>query len=226
VAWPDRTLYLQFHRGNEPIPLHSFAAVGQRYKLVHPSPRGEGDWNGELSLELYDLETDPGETRNLIDERPEVAAGMRDAYLAWFEDVSSTRPDNYAPPRIVVGTDHEPVTVLTRQDWRRITDDQGWRPTSRGRWLLSARQDTTFDIEVRLVAGSSGPVLLRIGDRELSQNLVPDQQTATFREVPIPAGDFALSAAAGEGEEWRGAHQVVLTRRSAPVRETPPPHLC
>ncbi|MCY3965354.1 MAG: arylsulfatase [Acidobacteria bacterium] len=212
-TWPDRTLYLQFHRGNEPIPLHSFAAVGQRYKLVHPSPRGEGDWNGELTLELYDLETDPGETRNLIAEQPDVAAEMRDAYLAWFEDVSSTRPDNYAPPRIVVGTDHEQVTVLTRQDWRRITDDQGWRPTSRGRWLLSASEDATFDIEVRLVAGSAGPVLLDVSDRELSQDLASDQQTATFEEVPVPAGDFAISAAAGEGEERRGAHQVVLRRR-------------
>lgn len=211
--WPDRTLYLQFHRGNEPIPLHSFAAVGQRYKLVHPSPRGEGDWNGEFNLELYDLETDPGETRNLIAEQPDVAAEMRDAYLAWFEDVSSTRPDNYAPPRIVVGTDHEQVTVLTRQDWRRITDDQGWRPTSRGRWLLSASEDATFDIEVRLVAGSSGPVLLEIGDRALIQDLAPDQLTATFEGVPVPAGDFALSAVAGEGEEQRGAHQVVLRQR-------------
>ncbi len=234
--WPDRAIYLQFHRGNEPIPLHSFAAVGQRYKLVHPSPRGEGDWNGELALELYDLETDPGESRNLIagtrvahsagtataaasppadspDEMSEVAAGMRNAYLAWFEDVSSTRPDNYAPPRIVVGTDREPVTVLTRQDWRRITDDQGWRPTSRGRWLLRALDDATFDIEVRLVAGSSGPVLLEVDDRKLSQDLNPDRQTATFEEVPVPAGDFGLSAAAGEGEEQRGAHQVVLRQR-------------
>lgn len=213
AAWPDRTLYLQFHRGNEPIPLHSFAAVGQRYKLVHPSPRGEGDWNGELALELYDLETDPGETRNLIAEFPEVAAEMSDAYLAWFEGVSTTRPDNYAPPRIVVGTDHEPVTVLTRQNWRRITDDQGWRPTSRGRWLLNAREDATFDVEVRLVAGSSGPVLLDIGDRELSQDLAPDQQIATFEDVRVPAGDFALSAAAGQGEDRRGAHQVLLRRR-------------
>ncbi|MXX76243.1 MAG: arylsulfatase [Holophagales bacterium] len=213
ATWPDRTLYLQFHRGNEPIPLHSFAAVGQRYKLVHPSPRGEGDWNGELNLELYDLEDDPGESRNLIDDLPEVAAAMEDGYRAWFEDVSRTRPDNYAPPRIVVGTDHEPVTVLTRQDWRRDTADQGWRPTSRGHWLLSAREDVTFDIEVRLVAGSSAPVLLDVGDRELSQDLAPDQQTATFEEIPIPAGDFALSASAGENEERRGAHQVVLRRR-------------
>lgn len=211
--WPDRTLYFQFHRGNEPKPLQAFAAVGQRYKLVHPSPRGEGDWQGDLNLELYDLQADPGESRNLIDGLPGVAAEMSDAYLEWFEDVSSTRPDNYAPPRIVVGTDHEPVTVLTRQNWRRITDDQGWRPTSQGHWLLSAQSDAAFDVEVRLVAGSTGTLRLAIGDREVSQGLSPEQRTATFEDVAVVAGDFALSAAAGEGEERRGAHHVVLRRR-------------
>ena len=216
AAWPDRTLYFQFHRGDEPTAFRSFAAVGQRHKLVHPSPRGEGDWDGELHLELYDLEADPGETRNLIDDAPEIAAGMSDDYLAWFEDVSSTRPDNYAPPRIVVGTDQEPVTVLTRQDWRRITDDQGWRPTSRGRWLLSAREDATFDIEVRLVAGSAGPLLLEVGDGTHRQEPGPEQASATFEGIAVPAGDFALSAAAGEGDDRRGAHQVVLRRRQGP----------
>ena len=213
AAWPERTLYFQFHRGDEPTAFRSFAAVGQRYKLVHPSPRGEGDWNGELNLELYDLESDRGETRNLIDEAPEIAAGMSDDYLEWFEDVSTTRPDNYAPPRIVVGTDQEPVTVLTRQDWRRITDDQGWRPTSRGHWLLSAREEGTFDVEVRLVAGSAGPVLLEMGDGTHRQELAPEQGNVTFQGVAVPAGDFALSAAAGEGDDRRGAHQVVLRRR-------------
>ena len=211
--WPDRTLYFQFHRGNEPVPFHAFAALGQRYKLVHPSPRGEWDWQGELDLELYDLEADPGEGRNLIVEMPEVAAEMRDAYLAWFEDVSNTRPDNYAPPRIVVGTDHEPVTVLTRQDWRRGSQDQGWRPTSQGQWLLKAREDSTFDVEVRLVAGSTGPLRLDIGDHTFSQDLAPEQRIATFEAVAVVAGDFALSASAGESDDRRGAHQVVLSSR-------------
>ncbi len=88
---------------------------------------------------------------------------MRNGYREWFEDVSGTRPDNYAPPRIVVGSDHEPVTVLTRQDWRRDSEDQGWRPTSQGHWLLRAEDGATFDIEVRLVAGSTGPLRLDIG---------------------------------------------------------------
>ena len=213
AAWPDRALYFQFHRGDVPTAFRSFAAVGQRYKLVHPSPRGEGDWDGELKLELYDLEADPGESRNLVTEQSEIVARMSDDYRRWFEDVSSTRPDNYAPPRIIVGTDHEPITVLTRQDWRRITADQGWQPTSRGRWLLSAKEDATFDIEVRLIDGSAGPLRLDLGDRTLRRELAPGQGMAVFEEVAVAAGDFALTAAAGEGDARRGAYQVVVRRR-------------
>ncbi len=153
--------------------------------------------------------------RSLLGELPEVAAALRDGYREWFEDMSGTRPDNYAPARIVVGSDHEPVTVLTRQDWRRDSEDQGWRPTSQGHWQLSAIEDTTFDVEVRLVAGSTGPLRLDIGDRTLSQGLAPEQRVATFEAVEAGAGDFALSASAGEGAERRGAHQIVLSRRSA-----------
>ena len=108
-----------------------------------------------------------------------------------------------------------PNIVLTRQDWRRDSEDQGWRPTSQGHWQLSAIEDTTFDVEVRLVAGSTGPLRLDIGDRTLSQGLAPEQRVATFEAVEAGAGDFALSASAGEGAERRGAHQIVLSRRSA-----------
>lgn len=37
--------------------------------------------------ELYDLKTDPGETTNVIDAHPEVAATLRSAYDQWWQDV-------------------------------------------------------------------------------------------------------------------------------------------
>lgn len=37
--------------------------------------------------ELYDLKADPGETTNVIDQYPEVAAELRDAYEKWWTDV-------------------------------------------------------------------------------------------------------------------------------------------
>lgn len=40
--------------------------------------------------------------------------------------VSSSRPDNFAPPRIVIGHEAEPVTDLSIQGWRVPDGVQGW----------------------------------------------------------------------------------------------------
>ena len=61
--WPDRTLYTQWHRGDEPVLFRNCAARSQRYKLVD-------------GKELYDLETDPAESRDISGERQEVATKM------------------------------------------------------------------------------------------------------------------------------------------------------
>ena len=34
---------------------------------------------------LYDLDNDPGETENLVDELPEIAASLREAVTRWYE---------------------------------------------------------------------------------------------------------------------------------------------
>ena len=47
------------------------------------------------------MAVDPLETRDVAAEHPEIVAQLRQRYEAWFRDVSATRPDNYAPPRIL-----------------------------------------------------------------------------------------------------------------------------
>ena len=39
------------------------------------------------NTELYDLEADPGETRNRINDHPEVVAELRAAYDQWWEEI-------------------------------------------------------------------------------------------------------------------------------------------
>jgi hypothetical protein len=43
-------------------------------------------------LELYDLEADPGETRNLVDERPEVAALLKARLWRWMANGGPAAP--------------------------------------------------------------------------------------------------------------------------------------
>lgn len=88
-----------------------------------------------IPIELYRISEDIGESTNLAEKMPEKLAGMKAAYQEWFADVSSTRPDNYAPPRIIVGSDKEKVTDLSIQDWR-FEDSEGWG--TGGKWHLTS----------------------------------------------------------------------------------------
>ena len=57
-------------------------------------PRGDATWR------LYDVTVDPGETRDLTGERPELAAEMRAEYEAFAADVGVAELDaDYSPTR-------------------------------------------------------------------------------------------------------------------------------
>jgi len=129
--WPDRAIVVQSHRGDEPVPLHNFAVRTQRWKLVHNSGFGQEKLpDRPVTLELFDMASDPFELHDVAAGHPDVVAELRRRYESWFADVSRTRPENYAPPRIQLGTPHDDPVVLTRQDWR----GAGWGPKDRGHW--------------------------------------------------------------------------------------------
>ncbi|MFO1022693.1 MAG: hypothetical protein U0903_18650 [Planctomycetales bacterium] len=45
----------------------------------------------KLPFELFDLEADPAESKNIAAEKPEILKELQQAYRDWFADVSSTR---------------------------------------------------------------------------------------------------------------------------------------
>jgi arylsulfatase A-like enzyme len=66
--------------------------TSERYKLVYVPDAGNRRIMRGRELELYDLEADPGETRNLVDERPEVAAFLRRRLWRWMEKAGPVAP--------------------------------------------------------------------------------------------------------------------------------------
>jgi len=206
---PPRTLFLQSHRGDAPVAEHNFAAVGPRWKLLRASGFGREQPPADHPFELYDLRADADESDDVAAAHPEVVADLRARYAAWFADVSSTRPDNYAPPRIVVGDPAERRTVLTRQDWRG-EGGGGWGRS--GRWLL----ETEGGAVQRLVLVLREPttvarVVVRVGDE--THELAPGVTAArvVLGPVRLPAGAFDLAVdAEGPGGERVQVHQVEL----------------
>ena len=74
-----------------------WAVAGPRYKLV--------------GAELYDLESDPGEQRDIASLRPEIAASLRQEFVAWLAEVTAGK--TFQPVPIPVGDGLEdPVDLL------------------------------------------------------------------------------------------------------------------
>lgn len=210
VDWPDRTIVIQSHRGDAPVRYHHFAIRSQRWKLVNNSGFGRQELPpGPPAFELYDMQRDPGETEDLSEERPDVVAELRAAYDRWFDDVSSTRPDNYAPLRIYVGTPHENPVVLTRQDWRYEGDGNGWDRDAQGYWLLHVVDDGPYDLHVRFDAEDApGTLQVEAGGVKLQQEIDAGAASVTFRGVQFPEGDLRLDATLTHPGKSRGVHQI------------------
>lgn len=98
AGWPDRTLYTQ-----HVLPAggrRNGAVRTQRYRLVDD---GKG-W------QLFDMDDDPGQTRDISGAHADVAKRLADAYARWWDDV---RPQAERPrPPIPVGHAAEPLVEL------------------------------------------------------------------------------------------------------------------
>jgi arylsulfatase len=116
-TWEDR--YLVTHRGRWPLgdepdnwQWKGFAVRNGQFRMV-----GED--------QLYDMLADPGQTSNVIEDHPLVAAGMRQAYDAWWK---ATRPLMVNELRPL--TETRPFHELYRQQ-ARTAGIPDWEPVSR-----------------------------------------------------------------------------------------------
>ena len=210
LSWPKRQVVLQTHRGNVPQLYHHFALHEEPWKLVHPTGFGKEKFTGPPKLELYDLSKDPRQQNNVAVQYPKVFQRLKKSYEDWFADVSSSRPDNYAPPRIVIGTKHEPRSVLTRQDWRHVTG-RPWGRDSNGFWLLEAPEPAAYKVEVIFKEEyPAGHATITAGKTRQPLDLVAKKKRGHTTIMMMPAGKFKLSVDAVFNGKIQGPHQVIL----------------
>ncbi len=201
VDWPERSLFLQWHRGDLAQPAKHFAMIGQKWKLLS---------SDSAKFELYNIDVDLGESNNLAAQEPDRLEKMKEEYLAWFKEVSSTRKNNYAKPRIVIGSDKELETVLTVQDWLR-TAGRGWG--LKGKWLLNVERPATFDVTVRISKSLPGwKAKLRIGDEEWETVFDDVNPMVTFKGIHLDAGNVDLEATVMKGNTVDPWQHVIVKR--------------
>lgn len=208
VDWPERTLFIQAHRGLTPVRGHHMTAFDHRWKLVRPSGFQRHTPAPKVAYELYDLQEDPTESNNLLKQSPAHARELRAAYDEWFNEVARPDPAHDTPPRIVIGADQETETVLTWQDWQTAGD--GWG--TQGHWLLSAPRAASFRVRVLLGSDAAGKAELTIGDATHRLDVAEESSEIIYPAIDVPVGDAALEfRLLSDGKEV-APYQVYLTR--------------
>lgn len=207
-ALPDRTLFLQWHRGDAPELFRGFAAVGPKYKLVQAAGTGE-DAKWKPKFELFDIPADEFEQTDLAAKLPDEVAKLKAESEKWFKGVTKA---GFDPVRIVVGSGKEPVTRLTPQDWR--GPKAGFGAGTAGHWEITVAEAGKYEVTLTPTGAAfdsweGGPD----GKPALGQS------TAAVRvakaEFALTKGDTRLAFSVTSGKNTR-AVDVVEVRRLPP----------
>jgi arylsulfatase A-like enzyme len=200
---PDRMLVVQFSRMNNARPERFDSAVLWR------------KWRLMKGSELYDVSTDPAQDRDVAKDHPDVVAKMRAHYEAWWADVE---PRVNVLSRLPIGTEAEPVTLLSPADWQDLLLDQQFQVRSalarNSHWNLEVARDGRYAFELRrwpreadvplragvppfkgndgdLPEGKALPIAkakLKVGDAEFTAPLSVEDKLVRFT-VPLKKGD-------------------------------------
>ena len=204
----DRTLFVHSQRIELPRKWRKAAVMTKGWRLV----------NGE---ELYDLEADPTQERNLAGEHPERVAELRARYDDWW---ASLKPvfDDYV--RIGLGGAEDPAQLMSH-DWH--THDQGvpWHQNhvrngyiGNGPWAVEVERAGEY--EVRLYrwapylerAMDAVHAAVSVGGQALEMDVEPSATHAAFRLQLAAGPSELLTTLRRAGGEEHGAYYTSVSR--------------
>ncbi|MGQ9505355.1 MAG: arylsulfatase [Thermogutta sp.] len=208
APFPERTLFVQVNRIDHPVPWRLSAVLTHEYRLV----------NGQ---ELYEINNDPGQTKDLAAASTTIVAELRQRYETWYADVSR-RFDEYC--ELVLGADEENPATLCSHDWhgesvpwaqsqmvRGMGGNGFWAVefAKPGRYRFALRDRPNY-AAVNLPQGKARLVVEGYLDEE--KTIPPNSQEIIF-EAALPAGKTRLQTFLTlPNGTTRGFYFVVVTR--------------
>jgi arylsulfatase A len=184
--WPQRTLFTQHMLGGRKGGMAA-AVRTQQYRAVLQGK----DWS------LYDMQSDPGQAKDIATEKPAVLDELRDAYAKWFADVKkdADRPRDL----IEIGHAEEATVELTTPN-AVLTEglDFDDKPPNNG-WVHHwSNLDATVTWNVNVVRGGDYQLKLQYlcpapnGGSKIEVRVGDQKQTLTVPEtdyVEVPSPD-------------------------------------
>ncbi len=144
----DRTLVINYSR------MPGFSAFPSPYSQTRMSADQAAvlwkRWRLLENRELYNLDSDPLQENNVINDHPEVVARMREALEADWDYIKDYANE---PQRLIIGDDRDNPARLTACEWLDVFVDQqgqirrGVRKS--GFWMVDVAEDGEYEIELR-----------------------------------------------------------------------------
>ena len=194
-SWKRNHLFLQYHGGAhhkfELGPFTNSVVMTEKWRLV----------NTDKAQELYDIQSDPSQRKNIANQRPEIVKNLRKAYQSFWHRVSP----GLKPVAIDIGDLTENPSVLCSQDWRPETGNPPWNFSS-----IKKLPKVTHPWLVNVLKAGKYRFTLRQWPKEADKRIVGIKAKIKIagveKEALIKDGsreiDFTLSLPSGITELW------------------------
>ena len=182
-ALPERSFFSYWTR-KLPEKYNNIALQRGQYKLV-----GKKDFDAEVEdFELYNLQEDPFEKKNLVAQNKEKATSLRTEMDALISELSSA-PNLVNPPRIAVGTPHENPVYLNRND---AGGQRGvWNQEQIFSYWKVDLQKGVYNLKFKFIKPlkGGGEMFLELGQRILKKhNPLAEADLLEWKGVSLPQG--------------------------------------
>lgn len=198
APWPERILFT--HNPIDETNKFPGAVRTQRHRLVREikgsggGSKAKANDDSATPWQLYDMEADPGQEKDVAKEHPEIVKQLSAAYDAWFADISRDGLRRFPIP--VGHAEHNPVELHAPQAFYDKPLHFASGPGFANDWLTGwTDKNAKVRFEIEVVAAGDYDVELAYG-------------ALAETKVRIGTGDFALDA----------------TIPAAPAPELPLPH--
>ena len=178
-----------YARAFPPVASDYSVVMTERWRLVNS--------DGES---LFDIQADPAQRNNIIEQHPEVVTRLRQHYDQYWSHVSP----RLTPVRIDIGNPAENPTVLCSQDWYLPAGNPPWNfksiqrlPKVTGPWMLNVHQSGRYELTLRQFPKEANkPVvakraMIEIAGQTMRKPVEEGSEGVVF-QIELPAGPTQL----------------------------------
>ncbi len=187
TAFKNRTLFFEWGRGF-PIPYQNFAAMNSHYKLVANTNHQEG----LEGFELFDMETDAAESRNILKENGTIAANLRKEMQTWYLKTAS-HPNNRKLHAAIVGTKFENPVVLNRNDAKGALGIWNQEEIF-GYWDIAVAEAGTYSISAKFISElkETGTLFVRLYPFQYATSSAGKTDQISLKNAYLNPGNYRL----------------------------------